>query len=76
RPFSGFLDDGAHMNNAYTAYLAQRERTQTQPEPLALWISKAARAEIGKAKALLLSLAEETAPKKRHVVVGGADARP
>ncbi|WP_353239665.1 hypothetical protein [Limnohabitans sp.] len=74
---SSFLDDGTHMNNAYNAYIAQCEGTQTQPEPPALWISKAARAEIGKAKALLLkSLAEETAPKKRRVVVGGADARP
>ncbi|MFM7988192.1 MAG: hypothetical protein ACKPKO_53655, partial [Candidatus Fonsibacter sp.] len=74
---SSFLDDGTRLNNAYNAYLAQCEGTQTQPEPPALWVSKAARAEIGKAKSLLLkSLAEETAPKKRHVVVGVADARP
>ena len=72
-----FLDDGTHMNYAYNAYIAQCKGTQTQPEPPALWVSKAARADIGKAKALLLkSLAEEAAPKKRHVVVGGADARP
>ena len=40
---SKILDDGAYLNAAYTSYLAQCDANQAQPEPAALWISKAAR---------------------------------
>ena len=51
---------------------------QSQPELAALWISKAASAEVAKAKELLLRVARtgEAAPKKRHVAAGSHDARP
>jgi hypothetical protein len=48
---SRILKDPAYLNTAYAEYVAQRERTQTQPEPAALWISKASSAEVEKAKA-------------------------
>ena len=73
---SKVFDDGTHMDAAYNVYVAQCEGTQTQPEPPALWISKAATAEIAKVKALLMKYqSEQTAPKKRHVASGGADAQ-
>ena len=41
---SEIRDDGAYLNAAYTSYLAQCDANQAQPEPAALWISKAASA--------------------------------
>ena len=71
------LDDGSQLNAAYNAYLAQCEGAQSQPEPPAIWISRAANAEIAKVKSLLLKgQGEETAPKKRHVGAGNAETQP
>ena len=71
------LDDGSQLNAAYHSYLAQCEGTQSQPEPPALWISRAASAEIAKVKSpLLKGQGEETAPKKRHVGAGSAETPP
>ena len=73
---SKVLDDGTHMNAAYNVYVAQCEGSQTQPEPPALWISKAASAEVAKAKALLMKFqGEQAAAKKRHIAAGGADVQ-
>jgi hypothetical protein len=73
---SKVLDDGTHMNAAYNVYVAQREGSQTQPEPPALWISKAASVEVAKAKALLMKFqSEQAAAKKRHIAAGGADVQ-
>ena len=70
---SKILDDGAYLNAAYTSYLAQCDAIQAQPEPAALWISKAASAEIAKAKGILVnSQVGEAASKKRHVA--GSDS--
>ena len=50
--------------------------TQSQPEPPAIWISKAARAEIATVKSLLLKgHGEEAAHKKRHVGAGSAETQ-
>ena len=73
---SKILDDGAYLNAAYTSYLAQCDANQAQPEPAALWISKAASAEITKAKGILVnSQVGEAASKKRHVAGSGPDTQ-
>ena len=73
---SKILDDGAYLNAAYTSYLAQCDANQAQPEPAALWISKAASAEITKAKGILVnSQVGEAASKKRHVAGSGSDSQ-
>ena len=70
------LDDGAYLNAAYTAYLAQCDANQAQPEPAALWTSKAASAEITKAKGILVnSQMGEAVSKKRHVAGNGSDTQ-
>ena len=74
---SRILNDGAYLNTAYAEYAAQCERTQTQPEPAALWISKAASAEVEKAKDLLMpARMEEATPKRRQVAAPGQEAQP
>ena len=73
---SKVLDDGAYLNAAYTSYLAQCDANQAQPEPAALWISKAASAELAKTKGILLnSQVGEALPKKRHVARSGSDTQ-
>jgi hypothetical protein len=74
---SKILSDGAYLDAAYATHTAQCDRTQTQPEPAALWISKAASAEVEKAKDLLmLTRMEEATPKRRQVAAPGPDAQP
>ena len=74
---SKILSDGAYFDAAYATRAAQRERTQTQPETAALWISKAASAEVAKAKELLTPThTGEAAPKRRRVTTAGQDAQP
>ena len=73
---SKILDDGAYLNAAYTSYFAQCDANQAQQEPAALWISKAASAEITKAKEILVnSQVGEVASKKRHVAGSGSDSQ-
>jgi chromosome segregation ATPase len=74
---SRILKDGAYLDTAYAEYAAQCERTQQQPEPAALWISKAASAEVEKAKDLLmLTRMGEATPKRRQVATPRQDAQP
>ena len=65
-----------YLNAAYSKYAVQCKEGQKQPEPAALWISKAASAEVAKARGLLTKHRAEdgAAPKKRHVAPGGEDA--
>ena len=71
---SKILGDGAYLDAVYATYAAQCERTQTQPEPAALWISKAASAEVAKAKELLMPThTGEAASKRRQVAAAGQD---
>ena len=75
--FSKILSDGAYLDAAYAMYAEQCERAQTQPEPAALWISKAANAEVAKAKELLMpARTGEAASKIRQVATATQDAQP
>ena len=71
------LDDGVYLNAAYATYVVQREGNQTQPEPAALWISKAASAEVAKAQEFLVSYhTGEAASKRRQVATAAQDTQP